>query len=162
VVEVIRLIAEAAGTLGMVGGQVDDIHFEGRPVDADTLRHIHARKTGALLNAAILSGAVLAGATEPELSALRRYGDHVGLAFQIIDDILDVTGDDEKLGKQTGSDEKKEKATYPRLFGIDGSTRLAREAADAAIAALDAAPSPMSQRAEPLRAFARYIVEREA
>lgn len=158
VVEVIRLVAEASGTAGMVGGQVDDIYFEGKPVDADTLRHIHARKTGALLNASILSGAVLAGASESELSALRRYGDHVGLAFQIIDDILDVTGDDDKMGKQTGSDEKKDKATYPRLFGIDGSTRLAREASDAAVAVLSA----MNQRADPLRAFARYIVEREA
>ncbi len=154
---VVSLIADASGTMGMVGGQVDDIFYEGKAVDAATLRNIHERKTGALLHAAILSGAWLAGAGVAQEKALREYGEHIGLAFQIVDDILDVTGDDAKLGKQTGSDQKNEKATYPRVFGLEDSFRLAREASEAALSAL----SPLDHRAEPLRAFARYIVERE-
>lgn len=156
-VRVIALIAEASGTTGMVGGQVDDLFYEGKPVDGPTLRRIHARKTGALLLAAILSGALLSGANATEECALGAYGEQVGLAFQIVDDILDVTGDAAKLGKSVGSDLKNDKATYPKVFGMDASRRLAREASDAAVAVL----ADWDARAEPLRAFARYIVERE-
>ena len=154
---VIALIADAAGTAGMVGGQVDDLFYEGKDVDAAALRRIHARKTGALLLASILSGALLAGAGEAEEKALRSYGEQAGLAFQIVDDVLDVTGDDAKLGKKTGSDARNDKATYPKVFGLDASRRLAYEASDAAVAAL----AGFGGRAAPLRAFARYIVERE-
>jgi geranylgeranyl diphosphate synthase type II len=158
VIRVIALIADAAGTDGMVGGQVDDLYYERHAgVDADILRSIHARKTGALLNASILSGALLCGADERAERALRAYGGHVGVCFQIVDDVLDVTGDALKLGKPIGSDEKKGKATYPKLFGIDRSLRLARESSEAAVAALEA----LDHRAEPLRAFARFIVERD-
>jgi geranylgeranyl diphosphate synthase type II len=156
-VRVLDLIAHASGTAGMVGGQVDDIAYEGKPVDGAILRRIHARKTGALLLAAILAGAILSGASADEERILHTYGEQVGLAFQIVDDILDVTGDAAKLGKQTGSDEKNDKATYPKVFGLDASRRLAREASEAAVAAL----APLDARAEPLRAFARYIVDRE-
>jgi geranylgeranyl diphosphate synthase type II len=154
---VIALIAESCGEAGMVGGQVDDIYYEGRQVDGEILQRIHARKTGALLNASLLSGAILAGANDDEERALQGYGDAVGLAFQIIDDILDVTGDDIKIGKPTGSDVRNDKATYPKVFGLDQSVVLAREASDRALSAL----AYFDDRAAPLRAFARYIVERD-
>jgi geranylgeranyl diphosphate synthase type II len=157
VVEVIRTLAEASGTLGMVGGQVDDIESEGKAIDAAMLRSIHTRKTGALLHAAVRSGALLSGASEAALDALREYANHVGVAFQIVDDILDVTGDDATLGKSAGSDVKHDKATYPKLLGLDVSVAMARTAADAA----DAAISTLGPPAEPLRAFARYIVDRD-
>lgn len=157
IIEVISLLAQASGTAGMVGGQVDDIFYERRPVTAEILTGIHERKTGALLHASLLSGAILCGASESQKAALRRYGDDVGMAFQIVDDILDVIGDDATLGKPTGSDEKNDKATYPKLYGLEQSTRLARDAADAAIASL----ADFDNRAEPLRCFARYIVERQ-
>lgn len=157
VVRAVRLLAEASGTHGMVGGQVDDIHYEGREVTGDILRRIHERKTGALLNASLIGGALLCGAAPEEEDALRAYGDHVGLAFQIVDDVLDVIGDDAKIGKPVGSDEKNDKATYPKVFGLERSIELAREASAAALAALSA----FGASAEPLRAFARYIIERE-
>jgi len=158
VLRVVRLLADASGTSGMVGGQVDDIFYERRPdVTPEILRSIHARKTGALLNASILSGAILCGATPEQESALRAYADHVGVAFQIVDDVLDVIGDEGKLGKPVGSDLGLDKATYPKLFGLDESKRLAREASAAAVAAL----SLFGPAADPLRAFARFIVERE-
>ena len=153
---VISLVASASGTMGMVGGQVDDLFYEGKAVDGNVLLSIHSRKTGALLLASLLSGALLAGADEKEEGALRAYGEHIGLAFQIVDDILDVTSDDATLGKPAGSDLKNDKATYPKVFGIDLSQRMAREASEAAVNALH----PLDARAEPLRAFARYIVER--
>lgn len=157
ILRAIRIFAEASGSLGMGGGQVDDIAHEGKPITLEILRHIHERKTGALLNASLLCGAILSNATGEQEAALRTYSSHIGVAFQIVDDILDVTGDDVKLGKQTGSDVRKDKATYPKLVGLEASARLACEASEAAIAALSA----FDDRAEPLRAFARFIVERD-
>jgi geranylgeranyl diphosphate synthase type II len=157
VLHCVAILADAAGTAGMVGGQVDDIYYEGRQVTPEVLGNIHARKTGALLNASILTGALLCGAVPDQEAALRTYGDRVGLAFQIIDDILDVTGDDAKLGKPTGSDTRNDKATYPKLFGLDTSALLAREAAAGAVAAL----TGFGPSADPLRAFARFIVDRD-
>ncbi len=157
VINVVRCVALASGTLGMVGGQVDDIACEGKTISAETLRSIHRRKTGALLHAAIETGAILAGASPTDLSALHIYGDQIGLAFQIIDDILDVTSDDATLGKPAGSDIKNDKATYPKLFGLKESNRLAQTATDAAIAAI----ASFGPSAEPLRSFARFIISRE-
>ena len=157
VINVVRCVALASGTLGMVGGQVDDIACEGKDISPETLRSIHKRKTGALLNAAIEAGALLAGASPADLSALSLYGEQIGLAFQIIDDILDVTSDDATLGKPAGSDLKNDKATYPKLFGLEESNRLAHSAADAAIAAI----ASFGSEAEPLRSFARFIISRE-
>ena len=157
VVRVLGLVAESCGEAGMVGGQVDDILYEGKAVDGEILRHIHARKTGALLSASILTGAILARATPDQEAALTAYGEQIGLAFQIVDDILDVTGDDLKIGKPTGSDLKNDKATYPKVFGLALSGELARQAADRAVAAV----ADFDRRAEPLRAFARFIVERD-
>jgi geranylgeranyl diphosphate synthase, type II len=159
-VRVIRLFADACGEAGMVGGQVDDMEYEGRPVaevTPDILRHIHARKTGALLTVSIQSGAILSGATSAQEAALTEYGQQVGVAFQIVDDILDVIGDEAIIGKPVGSDEKNDKATYPKLFGLEAAKRLAREASQAAVSALWA----FDDRADALRAFARFIVERE-
>ncbi|MBC8143741.1 MAG: polyprenyl synthetase family protein [Armatimonadetes bacterium] len=156
VLRVIRLLADACGERGMVGGQVDDILHERQPIDAKTLRSIHERKTGALLSASLLSGAVLSGATPAQEAALTRCGEQIGIAFQIVDDILDVTGDDATLGKPAGSDEKLDKATYPKLFGLDESRRLAHQAAENAENAL----TGFGASADPLRAFARFVVQR--
>jgi geranylgeranyl diphosphate synthase, type II len=153
-----RMIARASGTWGMVGGQVVDIESEGRDITFETLRSIHALKTGALLTASSVVGAMLCGATADQQAALTEYGHRIGLAFQIADDILDVVGDEAKIGKPVGSDEKQDKATYPKFFGIDESRRRALCEARAAVEAL----AGFDSRAEPLRAIAHYIVEREA
>ena len=151
------LIAEASGTQGMVGGQVVDMESQGQPVTPETLQYIHAHKTGALLLASVLAGAMLSGAEARHLEALRAYGTHIGLAFQIADDILDVTGDESRIGKPVGSDEERDKATYPKLFGLEESRRRAATEVDAALQTL----SDFDARADPLRAIARFIVERD-
>ena len=115
VLPTLKLIAEASGAGGMVGGQVADMESQGVEFSAETLRYIHANKTGALLTASALAGAILAGGTAEQIAALRAYGEHIGLAFQIADDILDITGDQDKLGKPIGSDEERDKATYPNF-----------------------------------------------
>jgi geranylgeranyl diphosphate synthase type II len=158
VLDALAMVSRASGTRGMVGGQVSDIECEGRAdIDESTVASIHARKTGALLTASIMAGARLCGATENEEAALQSYGTHLGLAFQIIDDILDLEGDAAKLGKPVGSDLKQDKATYPKVLGLEESRRLAATAAADAAAAL----SPMDERADPLRALAQYVVERD-
>src|SRR5262249_28303060 len=130
---VIRMIGEAAGAAGMVGGQAIDLQAAGRApgvrlhVDADGLRAMHAKKTGALIRAAATSGAVMAGAADDVVAAIERYAIDLGLAFQIVDDILDVEGDASALGKTTGKDAAEAKPTYPAIFGIDRSRGLAAE-----------------------------------
>ncbi|BDI30673.1 farnesyl-diphosphate synthase [Capsulimonas corticalis] len=158
VLEALVMVAQASGTRGMVGGQVSDIECEGRTdVDEKTVASIHERKTGALLIASLVAGARLCGASGAQENALRRYGEKIGLAFQITDDILDLEGDAEKLGKPLGSDLKQDKATYPKILGIEESRTLANRAAEDAIAAL----SIFDEKADPLRALARYMVERD-
>lgn len=157
VVAALKLVSNATGTWGMVGGQVVDIESEGKAITPATLDYIHAHKTGALLTASSVVGAMLCGAEEAQLSSLRLYGKSIGLAFQIADDILDVVGDEEKIGKPVGSDEGNEKATYPKLFGLEESRRLAHAEVEQAVAALDR----FGAAAEPLRAIARFIVERD-
>lgn len=139
-------IARGAGAIGMVGGQAIDLHAAGktpdtlaqaRALDAHGLRDMHMRKTGALMDAAVFAGGLLAGANDAEAKALRGYGGHVGLAFQIVDDLLDVEGSDAALGKTAGKDAAAGKPTYPALFGLDDSRRMADECVDRAIAALD-------------------------
>ncbi len=133
--QVVCEVAEAAGSRGMVGGQVVDILSESRPIDLETLRFLHARKTGALIRASVRVGGILGGAGGAALDALTLYGERVGLAFQVVDDILDLEGATEELGKPAGSDLKKQKATYPALMGIEASrreaARLIGEAKDA-------------------------------
>ena len=156
-VRVIQTIARAAGSLGMVGGQSLDMMYEGKQVGYETLRTIHRSKTGALITASVQSGAMVAGATPDQEEALRTYGNNIGLAFQIVDDLLDVEATTEELGKPAGSDIKSDKVTYPSLFGVETSRTMAREAVKEALTALE----HFDAQADPLRALAHYIVERK-
>lgn len=156
VVRVIQIVAHGAGCSGMVGGQVADLEAEGKPADKDTMLYIHANKTGALFKAALCAGAVLAGADEEAIAALERYGEQFGLAFQITDDILDVEGKTELIGKPVGSDYKNQKATYPSIYGLEKSYRMAEESVAQAVDAL----RNFSHKAEPLRQIARYLLTR--
>nr|WP_275888426.1 farnesyl diphosphate synthase [Desulfobulbus alkaliphilus] len=155
-IRIINLIARAAGPLGMVGGQSLDMLHEGKQIGYETLRTIHYSKTGALITASVVSGAIVAGADPEQEMALETYGGHIGLAFQIVDDLLDVEATTEELGKPAGSDMKAEKSTYPSLLGRGTSRTMAREAVQAAISAL----TPFDRQADPLRALAKYIVDR--
>jgi geranylgeranyl diphosphate synthase type II len=157
-ISVIHDVAGAAGYFGMIGGQVVDVQSEGEVVDTEVLNFIHTRKTGAMIAAAVKTGAVLADASEIELNALVSYGRHVGLAFQIADDILNIEGDQKLMGKGTGSDTKRGKVTYPALVGIDASRKKAGELVESALLAI----KNFDQRAEPLRMIAAYIIERKA
>ncbi len=158
VVQVLHVIAEASGTRGMVGGQMVDIESEGKPVDAETLEYIHRHKTAALIRASVVSGAILAGAEQWQVHILSRYGELTGLAFQIADDLLNVTGDPRKTGKAVGTDAERGKATYPALFGVEASRERAYQLVQQAVDALQ----PFGEKAEPLRAIAYLVVEREA
>lgn len=151
-------IARCAGSMGMVGGQVVDMESEGRAIDLPTLEYIHTRKTGALILAAIQTGALIGGADETALQALTRYGEAAGLAFQVADDILDVIGDQQVLGKDVGSDQQRGKATYVALLGLEQAKTRATELRDLAISALE----PLGAAAEPLRQIAGYIVGRSS
>ena len=151
-------IAGAAGAAGMVGGQALDMEYTGASgVPLDTLRDMHARKTGALITAACASGAIVAGADARGLENARIFGREIGVAFQIVDDILDVTGDTARLGKPVGSDQEKGKTTYPSLLGLAQSAELARGCAARAKAALD---GRSGDSADFLRQLADYIVDR--
>jgi geranylgeranyl diphosphate synthase type II len=151
------LLAKAAGVFGMVGGQTADILMEGRPVDAKALSFIHSHKTGALIGASVKIGALLGEGNDEELNHLKRYGESLGLAFQIKDDLLDVEGDQDLLGKPVGSDDRNQKATYPVLFGLKETKRRAQELLNQALSELEL----FEDSAEPLRAIARYVVERD-
>lgn len=156
--KVINRLAAATGTEGMIVGQVVDIESEGKQIDLDTLRFIHSHKTGALIEVSVVCGGMIGGASEARLDALSAYGKKIGLAFQIADDILDVAGDSDKLGKTVGSDLRKDKATYPSIFGLDKSRELAEAAVEEAVDSL----CGFDLRADPLRAIARFVVERES
>ena len=151
-------LAEGAGPARMVGGQMADLQAEGR-TDAtlEALEAIHRRKTGALLRASLKMGAIVAGADRATLEALDVYGHAVGLAFQIVDDLLDVQGDEAKLGKRVNKDHGLGKWTYPGLLGVEGSRRRARELADEAVGAL----APLGGRGARLRALALDLLERD-
>jgi geranylgeranyl diphosphate synthase type II len=157
VLNIIHEVAHAAGISGMVGGQVVDVESEGKEVDLPMLEYIHTHKTGALILVSVRLGAMLGGAKEQGLEALTRYGERIGLAFQIADDILNVEGEAALLGKKTGGDLSKGKATYPSLMGLDESKRRAKELIVLAVDAL----SPFGSQADPLRETARFIVSRE-
>jgi geranylgeranyl diphosphate synthase type II len=154
----LRDIALASGLDGMVAGQVQDILSENSEPDAGTLRFIHTHKTGTLIRASVRMGPILFGSDQKILSALTAYGEHVGLAFQVIDDILDVEGNTEELGKSVGADEKIKKMTYPRLYGV----RKSREIAEGLIADAHAALSVFSSEADPLRRIADYLLTRRS
>ena len=155
---VISEIATCAGSYGMVGGQVVDMESEGKPgMDLPTVQYIHTHKTGALIKASVVAGALLGGADDRQLAAIRRYGEAAGLAFQIADDILDIEGTTEEIGKDAGSDEARGKATYPAVMGLAAAKQEAQAMMDEAMNAL----SIFGSEADPLREIAKYIVERK-
>ena len=157
VLDLIREVAQAAGVLGMVGGQVVDIESEGKTVDLPTVQYIHTHKTGAMILASVRVGARLGGAMETDLKVLTRYGENLGLAFQIADDVLNVEGKAVLMGKKTGTDLFKGKATYPSVLGIEESKKRSKELVEMAVGAL----KPLGPEADPLREIARFIIARE-
>ncbi len=154
---VLREVSEAAGAKGMVGGQAMDLGAQGQPVNIITLRRMHMGKTGALFRAAVRTGAILAGGDAAELVSLTRYAESFGLAFQITDDILDVTGTTEDIGKPAGSDERNQKATYVTLATLAGAEKMARDAVEAAVEAL----APLGDKAAFLRDLAEFLLSRK-
>ena len=157
-VVIIAEIAHATGTVdGMIGGQVMDLEAEHTYPDAKTLEYIHRSKTGALLTASVVTGGIYSGGTHEQIEHLREFGRNIGLAFQIVDDVLDITQTSEQLGKTAGKDTATEKATYPSLFGIEPSLKKADELVDKASAALDC----FGERAATTRQIAHYLVERK-
>ena len=156
-IRTIRTIAMAAGGGGMVGGQAVDLLAAGSPgFDGHSLQDMHGRKTGALIRAAAVAGAIMGGGSDDAIAAVDEYGRHVGLAFQIVDDILDIEGDAANLGKTAGKDAKAGKPTYPSTFGLDESRRLAAERHDAAVAALRSAGLHESRLAD----IAAWVIKR--
>jgi len=157
-VRIIEEIARGTGTInGMIGGQVLDLEAEHKKPDAETLEYIHRSKTAALITASVVSGGIYAGASDPQVEHLRCYGQAIGLAFQIVDDVLDVTQTSEQLGKTAGKDAASEKATYPALFGIEKSRQKAASLLDSASQALEI----FQGRGDVLRDLARFLIERE-
>jgi len=154
---VIDLIASAAGYKGMVGGQVVDITYEGKEPDPNVVEYIHRHKTAALIAASVTAGTILAGGNKAEEKSINRYGQQIGLAFQIADDILNIEGDRKIMGKGIGSDKEKGKITYPSVFGAAESKNIQKELINNAIESLKI----FDNRAEPLRDLARYIINRK-
>jgi geranylgeranyl diphosphate synthase type II len=158
-VRVIREVASAAGTVNaLIGGQVADIENEGKQVSADTLEYIHRSKTGAMISASVVVGGIIAGASQSEIEQLRAYGERVGLAFQIADDILDVTSTSEQLGKTAGKDAVAHKATYPAILGIEASEDRAQRLVTEAIEII----SSLGIKGEILQEVARLIIARRS
>jgi geranylgeranyl diphosphate synthase type II len=157
-VAIIREIAHATGTIdGMIGGQVVDLEAEHKKPDLATLEYIHRSKTAALITASVVSGVIYAGATAADIAHLRTYGQSIGLAFQIVDDVLDVTQTSEQLGKTAGKDKAAEKATYPALFGIEESRRQA----DALVEQASAELEEYGAAASILKDLAHYLIQRK-
>ena len=157
-VHIIEEIARGTGTVdGMIGGQVVDLEAEHTRPTAEMLEYIHRSKTAALITASVVSGGLYAGAKDKEIAHLRAFGRAIGLAFQIVDDVLDVTQTSEQLGKTAGKDTASEKATYPALFGLDESVRRADALVNEALGELDS----FGERAETLKELARFLVERK-
>ena len=158
-VRIIEEIAHGTGTIdGMIGGQVVDLESEHAKPDLPTLEYIHRSKTAALIAASVVTGGLYAGASEEQVSKLRSFGQSIGLAFQIVDDVLDVTQTSEQLGKTAGKDTAAEKATYPALFGIDVSIKKADALVEAAFVALES----FGSRAETLKSLAKFLAERKS
>jgi len=154
--QTIHIVARAAGSAGMVAGQVVDVRSEGRSADLATVEFIHRHKTAALITAPLAAGALLGGGTDQQVDALTDYGQKIGLAFQISDDILDILGDTATLGKKVGADAQRGKVTYPGVVGLPQAQAVQADLVDKAIALL----APFGPEARPLRALARYIIER--
>lgn len=155
-VQIIAELAVGSGNQGMVGGQVLDIQAENKQVELAELQKIHAHKTGKLIRASVRAGALLSGANLTQFDQLTAYAEDIGLAFQIADDVLNVTGTREELGKDANTDAERGKQTYPSFYGLDGAKKLAQECADRAIGRLRS----FDDKADPLRGIAQYIVSR--
>lgn len=158
ILSVIREVSVAAGTSGMVGGQAIDLESEGRRIDLTCLRRMHMGKTGALFRAALRTGAILAGASEKELAALTQYAEAFGLAFQITDDILDVTGSEAEIGKPVGSDRRNEKSTYVTLTSLARAQELVDEAIESALSAVEI----FGEKASFLQDLVRFLSHRRS
>lgn len=156
-VRIIQELASGSGSMGMVGGQVFDIQAENQDIDLSTLQNIHKHKTGMLIRAAVRMGAIAAGASDRQLDDLTGYAEDIGLAFQIADDVLNVTGTRDELGKNPNTDAERGKKTYPTFFGVDGARKLADDCVTRAINRLSSFGPP----ADPLREIARYITSRK-
>ena len=154
---VVSELAIGAGNQGMVVGQAQDLLAEGKKIDEANMKYIHAHKTGALIKASVRIGAIIGGADEAQLEALSQYGTHIGLAFQITDDILDVVGDTAVIGKPAHSDEKNDKATYPAMYGLEASRQMAKEQCDAAKLAIKDLPGDT----DVLAYIADYVLNRQ-
>ena len=158
-VAVIREVASAAGSVnGMIGGQVADLEAEGKAIAPEILEYIHKSKTAALIRASVLAGALCGGAADADVERLRRFGESIGWAFQVVDDILDVEESSAALGKTAGKDQAQQKATYPALYGLEKSHQMARDLAVRAIRELE----PYGERAGRLREVAEFLVLRRA
>jgi geranylgeranyl diphosphate synthase type II len=158
-VAMLNEVAASAGTIrGMVGGQVADIEAEGKRVEPQTLEYIHLSKTAALIRASITAGALCAGAGPDDVARLRRFGETIGWAFQVTDDILDVEESSAALGKTAGKDIAQQKATYPAVYGLKRSHEIAKDLATKAIAEL----TPYAERAARVREIAEFLVLRRA
>jgi geranylgeranyl diphosphate synthase, type II len=158
-VNIVTELGAAAGTVnGMVGGQVADLEGEKRPVDAATLEYIHRSKTAALIRGAIAAGAIAGGAAREDVQRLRRFGETIGWAFQVVDDILDVEESSAALGKTAGKDQAQQKATYPAVYGLEKSRAIAADLEAKALAELQ----PYGDRGERLRQLAQFLVARRA
>jgi geranylgeranyl diphosphate synthase type II len=155
--EIIRILANAAGPFGMIEGQMRDIESETRQLKENELEHLHNLKTGALISASVNAGAILAKATKDQQQQLNVYAQNIGLAFQVIDDVLNVKGDPKRLGKAVGTDSDLQKNTYPGLIGLDRAEEKARDLVQHAVESVQ----NFDNRAEPLRAIANYIVRRD-
>jgi geranylgeranyl diphosphate synthase type II len=158
-VQVIREVSSAAGTRdGMVGGQVADIEAERKPITAESLSYIHRSKTAALIRGSVIAGTICGGGNSEDVERMRRFGDNIGWAFQVVDDILDVEESSAALGKTAGKDQAQQKATYPALFGLEKSREFATELATKALDEL----KTYGDRASRLRELAEFLVLRRA
>jgi geranylgeranyl diphosphate synthase type II len=156
-IKAIQEIATASGTQGLVGGQVADLTLQGQTIDAEKLCYIHTHKTARLMEASVKTGGIIANASESSLKALSQYGLQLGLAFQITDDLLDVTGSADKMGKAVGKDAQLAKATYPGLFGIEASRQMAKDCIQKALNAIDS----LEDKGHFLKGVSTLIQERQ-
>jgi geranylgeranyl diphosphate synthase type II len=156
-IRIIREIAGAAGYKGMIEGQMRDLAAEGVMLDVASLEEMHSLKTGALIRASVAVGAISGGADADRIQALLRYAERIGLAFQVTDDILNVEGDPKVMGKAAGTDRDRQKSTYPALLGLEDSRRFSHRLIQEALAAL----AGFDEKSDPLRAIAKYILERK-
>lgn len=157
VLRLVHKLALASGTTGMVGGQVADVQSEGKKISTDTLHYIHTKKTGALMAISVKTAAILTGISGWQYDSLSSYGEKIGLAFQIKDDILNVTGDASRLGKEVGSDQFRRKATYPSIFGLQTANRRAEVLVEESLKAIER----FDEKADPLRSIAIFSIQRE-